>query len=137
MFRVCNYLPDEAIQSSEAFLDCMCQLLQGDTRESYIEAYKQATLLRSGLWFMNHVGRSYFKYVVEFVLEQYRKLFKITGGMSVQAPQLRIVQSDTFFNIVFDDRLGEAVQAARAGAGTSPEEPIKYVEDLVMSRLRE
>ena len=37
---------------------------------------------------MNHVGRSYFKYVVEYVLHQYRKIFNLEG-VDLVPPHLR------------------------------------------------
>jgi hypothetical protein len=84
MMKLCNYLPEEAVQSPEAFFDCLNQIAA--TPNDEIDHPNQrgmqlsASVLRSGVYFLNHVGRSYFKYVVEYVLEQYRKIFRIGGG---------------------------------------------------------
>ena len=67
---------------------------------------------------MNHVGRSYFKYVVEYVLEQYRKIYRIAGGVELVPPeQKEIGYEDTFYNLNYDDQLGPTVQRARSEIG--------------------
>ena len=90
MMMLCNCLPEEAVQSPEAFFDCLNQIaatpieIVDHLEECYQTVLRgmslSASVLRSGVFFLNHVGRSYFKYVVEYVLEQYRKIFRIGGG---------------------------------------------------------
>ena len=76
-----------------------------------------ASILRSGFLFLNHVGRSYFKYVVEYVLHQYRKIVNIDGVYLVPPDLREIGYDDDFVHIVNDDQLGESVQAARRDLG--------------------
>ena len=89
MMMLCNCLPEEAVQSPEAFFDCLNQIAATPIELDHLDEVYQtvlrgmsmsASVLRSGVFFLNHVGRSYFKYVVEYVLEQYRKIFRIGGG---------------------------------------------------------
>lgn len=92
MMMLCNCLPEEAVQSPEAFFDCLNQIATTPIEDDHLElCYKKilrgmsmlASVIRSGVFLLNHVGRSYFKYVVDYVLEQYRKIFRIGGGLEL------------------------------------------------------
>jgi len=85
VFRLCNLLPREAVQSSDAFMNCLYQI--ATTEYEVKHEYKndkskddmrlQASVLRSGAMFINHLARVHLKYVVEYVLEQYQKVNSI------------------------------------------------------------
>lgn len=55
--------------------------------------------------------------MVEYVLHQYRKIVNIDGVHFVPPNLREIGYDDDFVHMVFDDQLGETVQAARRDLG--------------------
>ncbi len=96
-------------------------------------------VMRTGFLLMNHVGRCYFKYTVQLVLEKYRHYIvgnRINPILTVR--KKRLGHSTDFCQLTHDRMLAGAVQASRTAQSlTATAKLITFVEDVAMTRLQQ
>ena len=100
---LCNMLPRAALLSPTVFFDCLMQIIQSPKPQDYYDGYsgtvqKFSKVMRSGIFLLNHTGRVFFKYLLQYSLDKYRSLVLDERVNFYEQPMIRrlAVQSEFY-----------------------------------------
>lgn len=115
LWPLLNLLPVTALRSATDLFDCMASILDahiGPYNGMYKHFKNVIIAMRTGLFYPNLVGRSYFKYVIEHSLQVFRQLVL---DEPVVVPFRRLGFSDNMLHIA-PEELAPIMQHIRTAA---------------------